>query len=68
MRSDQGLNISWFDENIRAMRNHLRFLGELSRQYEHVGTQREYKRYKLIYKLAIRDAKIRANKGSKQPY
>lgn len=58
VRSDQGLNISWFDDHLRAMRSHLQLLGELSRQHDHARIKLEYKNYKLQYKTPLRKPKL----------
>ncbi|CAH1982969.1 unnamed protein product [Acanthoscelides obtectus] len=60
VRSDQGNNISWFNTELRAMREHLRFLRELKGQYGFVSDQ-YYKNYKNLYRNKIRKAKIYAN-------
>ncbi|CAH1967448.1 unnamed protein product [Acanthoscelides obtectus] len=60
VRSDQGNNISWFNTELRAMREHLRFLRELKGQYGFVSDQ-YYKNYKNLYRNKIRKAKINAN-------
>lgn len=50
--------VSWFSQELRAMREHLRFLGEVSRQYNTLENKACYNKYKTKYKRAIRKAKI----------
>lgn len=59
VRSEGG--IAWFGEELRAMREHLRLLGEISSQYNSVVNHDCYKKYKNEYKRALRNAKIAAN-------
>ena len=61
VRSDQGENITWFNNELRAMREHLALLGELSRQYAGAGSKQEYNSYKRTYKKALKDARIQTN-------
>ena len=61
VRSDQGKNISWFNDNLKQMRDRLQFLHELKVQYNCEPLIQNYKDFKKVYKKAIRDAKITAN-------
>lgn len=61
VRSDNADNISWFNDELRSMRDHLNFLGALKSQYNNDEINQEFKNYKRLYKEAIKTAKIRAN-------
>mgnify|MGYP007005566539 CR=1 FL=1 len=50
VRSDQMYNITWFNGELRAMRDQLHFYGELTRQHtRNVGFKHQYQQYKEIY-------------------
>ena len=58
VRSDQMYNITWFNGELRAMRDQLHFYGELTRQYtRNVGFKHQYHQYKEIYQETIATAK-----------
>lgn len=59
MRSEN--NIGWFGPELREMREHLRLLGEISRQYKTYRNRQYYLGYKRDYAKHIRMAKIAAN-------
>ena len=62
VRSDQSYNISWFTNELREMREHLHFLGDLTRQYaNNLILKEQYKQFKKTYKRAIHGAKITSN-------
>nr|CAI5867585.1 unnamed protein product [Callosobruchus analis] len=61
VRSDNSLNITWFTEELRTMREHLNFLSELKQQYNLPWIEDEIKRYRKKYKQAIKDTKIKAH-------
>ena len=61
VRSDQPNRVSWFDDNLKGMREVLCFLNDVCKQYNRVSDIKEYKNYKLIYRQAIKDAKRLAN-------
>nr|CAI5834912.1 unnamed protein product [Callosobruchus analis] len=60
VRSDNSLNITWFTEELRTMREHLNFLSELKQQINLPWIEDEIKRYRKKYKQAIKDTKIKA--------
>lgn len=53
--------ISWFNEELREMRENLRFLNDLYSNFRTVNLADRLKRYKYKYKKAINEAKQRAN-------
>lgn len=53
--------IGWFDQELRTMREHLRWLGDISRQYNTYSNTHYYTKYKQEYRKAISKAKISAN-------
>lgn len=75
--NDQNFNINAFPENItksrldqagywlnnkfQRMREQLRFLYEISRQYPTLGNMQAYKYFKTVYKHTIKRAKTAAN-------
>lgn len=62
VRSDQSGDITWFTDELREMRERLYLLRELTQQYSNNNEYKEnYKKFKLSYKQAIRNAKIIAN-------
>ena len=61
VRSDQSNQVSWFNEEIRGMREHLKLLDEISRQYNNCYFRHEYVQYKTQYRRAIKKAKIARN-------
>ncbi|VEN37552.1 unnamed protein product, partial [Callosobruchus maculatus] len=61
VRSDNSLNVAWFTEELRTMREHLNFLSELKQHHNLPWIEDEIKRYRKLYKQAIKDAKIKAN-------
>lgn len=61
VRSDHSPAVEWFSDDLKMMREHLNFLGELKRQYTLIGIDHEIKKYKKLYQDAIKKAKIRAN-------
>lgn len=59
VRSDYYHNVSWFNDELRAMRDHLNFLGELS---SHYGIARvEFNNFRTLYRNAVAQEKIRFN-------
>ena len=60
-RSDQSHRITWFTEELKGMREQVRFLEELNRQYNDIDVSRICKQCKIDYKQAIRRAKIKRN-------
>nr|CAI5846074.1 unnamed protein product [Callosobruchus analis] len=71
VRSDEPGSNSWFNEDLKYMRNHLKFLYEVSKQYKQPADIQIYKSYKKVYNNAIKSAKIANNdkiiKTSKNP-
>lgn len=59
IRSDN--NVIWFNQGLRAMREHLKLLGDISRQYNTDANRKLYVQYKRQYKKEISKAKIAAN-------
>lgn len=59
VRSDQANNITWFNAELKYMREQLKLLRDMS---EHGYTNgQEYKKYRSLYKDKIRQAKIKNN-------
>ncbi|XP_050294198.1 uncharacterized protein LOC126734556 [Anthonomus grandis grandis] len=61
VRSDQSNNISWFSDELRGMRERLRFLELVSKQYTDVYHKNVFLQYRNKYNKAIKVAKIKAN-------
>lgn len=60
VRSDHSNNINWFNDDLRNMREHLRFLRELSEQYNLIN-DRHINEFRALYRDEIRKAKINSN-------
>nr|CAI5867089.1 unnamed protein product [Callosobruchus analis] len=69
--SDKGEKVGWFDEHLKNMRDHLKFLEELRKQYNQPDLVQVCSMFRKQYKLAIAKAKMKANdnkiKKSKNP-
>lgn len=61
VRTDQSRNISWFDDNLRSMREILNLLNDHCKQYRSDATLLEFKNYKIRYQQALQAAKINSN-------
>lgn len=60
VRSDH-LRISWFNNKLRAMRDHLAFLDELRRQSGLDGAEVDYNSFRKVYRACIKEEKIKFN-------
>nr|CAI5825256.1 unnamed protein product [Callosobruchus analis] len=61
VRSDNCHNISWFNDELKSMREKLTLLRELDKQYNSIGIKQQYKNLKSIYRNKIRQSKINYN-------
>nr|CAI5870105.1 unnamed protein product [Callosobruchus analis] len=61
VRSDNCHNISWFNDELKSMREKLTLLRELDKQYNSIGIKQQYKNLKSIYRNKIRQSKINFN-------
>nr|CAI5830341.1 unnamed protein product [Callosobruchus analis] len=59
VRSDQGNNITWFNQELREMREHLTLLGDMKNNC--YTSTREYRNFRALYRQRIKQAKIIAN-------
>lgn len=57
-RCDGPHRFSWF---IQGLRDHLGFLGEVSKQYDTIGNKLLFKNYQKIYNNSIKESKKAAN-------
>ena len=57
----RGTKLSWFNEELREMRENLRLLNDLYSNFRTINLADSLKRYKYKYKNAINEAKERAN-------
>ncbi|KAL3281547.1 hypothetical protein HHI36_004755 [Cryptolaemus montrouzieri] len=60
-RSSKSKKNLWFDESLRLMREQLKFLSEVSKQYNRAEDLENYRRFTIQYKQAIKNAKKVAN-------
>nr|CAI5841002.1 unnamed protein product [Callosobruchus analis] len=56
--SDKGEKVGWFDEHLKNMRDHLKFLEELRKQYNQPDLVQVCSMFRKQYKLAIAKAKM----------
>ena len=61
VRSDNSNNISWFNEDLKIMREQLKFLKELYNQYNIADAKQQYDILKSRYRKNIQEAKINCN-------
>uniref|UniRef100_A0A6P7GL35 Uncharacterized protein LOC114340110 n=1 Tax=Diabrotica virgifera virgifera TaxID=50390 RepID=A0A6P7GL35_DIAVI len=61
VRSDQSEKITWFTNDLQAMREHLKFLEEFYRQHKNDNNHHILKQFRNQYKNEIKKAKVRSN-------